>query len=303
MTDPLNPGGNALPDAFVSKLSPNGQQLLYSTVIGGSSSDFPTFLALGPAGGILLAGNTYSLDFPVANAFQPTKADDEELGIDGFVASISPSGAELVYASYLGGSEDDYVNAIAADGAGNLYVGGGTGSMDFAVANALDSTLGGSGDGFLAKVLPDGSLGYATFLGGSSGERLGGIAVDGTDRLITCGFSGSSDFPLTSDAFDTSMSANGKALLAVLDTAGSAISYATFLGGTGGDECLAVAVDSSGNFAMAGSTFSDSPPAAPTARRRRLLSPCSRTPRPRARRFSRSASATRRAPSRSARAP
>ncbi|MBI2566331.1 MAG: SBBP repeat-containing protein [Candidatus Schekmanbacteria bacterium] len=255
VTDPLYPGGTGQPDAFVSKVSPDGGQLLYSTVLGGSNLEFPNVMALGPAGGIFLAGTTLSTDFPVVNAFQPEKASAELL-FSGFVASISAPGSELVYASYLGGSGGDLVYDIAADGAGNLYAGGVTASLDFPVANPLDATLGGTSDGFLVKVLPGGGLGWATYLGGSSSDNFRGIALDGAGRLVACGFSGSPDFPLTDDAFDTSMSAYGKALLAVLDAEGSALSYATFLGGTRGDECLAVAVDAGGNFAMTGDTGS-----------------------------------------------
>ncbi|MBI2566194.1 MAG: hypothetical protein HYV63_04070 [Candidatus Schekmanbacteria bacterium] len=239
--------------AFVSKLSPDGKQLLYSTLLGGSGQDYDTRVAVAADGTILLAGVTDSVDFPVVAAFQPTKNGDE-LADDLFVAAIAPGGASLRYASYLGGNGVETMAGIAADSNGALVVGGWTDAVDFPTVNALDATLGGINDGFLTRIDAGGAIAYSTFLGGSGGERVYGLAVSSADEVHTCGITYSPDFPVTAGAFQGALDADGSSFVAVLDPDGSRVERATFLGGSQLDQCTAIAVTAAGEIAVAGIT-------------------------------------------------
>jgi hypothetical protein len=121
------------------------------------------------------------------------------------VTKIGPAGA-LVYSSYLGGSGPDEVDALVVDGFGNAYVAGRTSSPDFPLASALDGSCGGCPtdyDGFVTKIGPAGVLVYSSFIGGSSGDGVNALAVDGSGNAYVGGYTYSTDFPLAS-AFDGS---------------------------------------------------------------------------------------------------
>ena len=131
---------------------------------------------------------------------------------------------------------DDCGDGIAVDGAGSAYVTGYTYSTDFPTTpGAFDTSYNGGCDAFVAKLNPAGSgLAYATFLGGSGSDYGYGIAVDGAGNAYVTGYTGSTDFPTTPGAFDTSY--NGgycDAFVVKLNPAGSGLVYATFLGGSG----------------------------------------------------------------------
>ena len=109
------------------------------------------------------------------------------------------------------------------------------------------------------------ALEYATFLGGSGDDRGHGIAVDGRGVASVTGFAGSSDFPATCGAFDTSLGGSGDAFVVMLDMAGSALKYATFLGGSTFDEGEGIAVDGRGVAYVTGNTRSSDSPITPGA--------------------------------------
>jgi hypothetical protein len=135
-------------DAFVAGLSANGKALRFSTYLGGNAQDQGLAIALDKAGGIHVAGSTDSRQFPVVNAFQG------EFGgaIDGFAALYSPDGRAVSYITYLGGEENERVNGLAVDPSGQVTLTGRTESADFPVANALQPTLSGDIDAFVAKL-------------------------------------------------------------------------------------------------------------------------------------------------------
>src|SRR5262245_43639637 len=152
-----------------------------STFLGGSGEDEIDGIALDPSGNVYVVGSTTSINLPVtAQAFQKT--------ISGavnhvFIAKLNPSGTQILYLTYLGGSKADHANGIAVDAAGNAYVVGTTESRDFPVTpGALQTTFHGGdffGDGFVTKLDPAGSsLVYSTYLGGSSDDEATAIAVD-----------------------------------------------------------------------------------------------------------------------------
>jgi hypothetical protein len=190
-TSNLEPGIYEVSSPFSSippLLGPSAQMtgasdLLYSTFLGGESADYGYAIAVDEAGNVYVTGETYSFDFPTTpGAFDA----DLDGGEDAFVVKLNTSGADLDYATFLGGSGGDVGYAIAVDGAGSAYVTGGTGSSDFpTTSGAYDTSYNGGdrGDTFVVKLNPAGGgqsdLLYATFLGGNELDWGYGITVDG----------------------------------------------------------------------------------------------------------------------------
>ncbi len=199
----FDPTYNGSSDAFVVKLNPSGSGLLYATFLGGSDGDYGEAIAVDGSGAAYVTGHTFSSNFPTTpGAFDTTHNGGEE---DAFVVRLSPSGSGLTYATFLGGSDWDYGEAIAVDGSGAAYVTGYTESSDFPTTpGAFDRTHNGYADAFVVMLNASGSsLTYATFLGGSSKDWSHAIAVDGSGAAYVTGYTESSDFPTTSGAFDT----------------------------------------------------------------------------------------------------
>src|SRR5213594_1444650 len=153
---PLQSTNHSLGDnAFISKFTPDGSALVYSTYLGGSDSDSESGIAVDSSVNAYVAGYTYSTDFPTTNAFQGTNHGSP----DAFVAKLNPAGSALVYSTYLGGSGQDEGTGIAVDSSSNAYVTGVTGSTDFPTANPLQPTNHSHGgipsftnDAFVAKI-------------------------------------------------------------------------------------------------------------------------------------------------------
>jgi Beta-propeller repeat len=202
---------------FVSKLSPDGSQLLYSTYLGGSGSAVINALALDAAGNAYVTGETDSTDFPTTPGVIQEKAGRRHC-IDGctdaFVTKIAPSGSALVYSTYLYGELDDAANAIAVDGAGNAYVVGQTVSLLFPILDAFQSSKRDLDDAFVVKLNPDATrLVYSSYLGGSrSGHSPGNgsdtgtaIVLDAAGDAYVAGYTQSFDLPTTPDAFQRNL--------------------------------------------------------------------------------------------------
>ncbi len=188
-----NAGGG---DIFVSKLNPNGTELLYSTYLGGSTDDAQGFsgnpLALDAAGNVYLTGLTSSRNFPLANPLQATFGGGT---LDAFVTKLSANGSALVYSTYLGGSgnenltTDNFVTGdIAVDAAGQAYLTGTTTSANFPTTHAVQATFGGGFDAFAVKLNANGTaFVYSTYFGGGNTDNGLGIAVDATGNAYLTG--------------------------------------------------------------------------------------------------------------------
>jgi hypothetical protein len=196
--DPTYNGGG---DAFVVKLLPDGSGLAYSTFLGGSATEGAGGIAVDGAGDAYVTGGTNSPDFPVTpGAFQTKLAGD----FDGYVAKLSPAGDGLVYSTYLGGTNLDSPYGIAVDASGSAFVAGSTASWNFPITPDAFQKTNKAGDGFLTQFKPDGSgLIYSTFLGGSAGDGIQGMAVDVSGNVFVTGITMSADFPTTPGAFQT----------------------------------------------------------------------------------------------------
>ena len=218
------------------------------------------------AGSAYVTGGTTSLDFPTtAGAVQTTNAGF----VDAFVTKLDATGSGLVYSSYLGGSGSDldFGGGIAVDGAGSAYVTGRTDSSDFpTTAGAAQPTHAGSDDAFVTKLDATGSgLVYSSYLGGSGVEFGNGISVDAAGSAYVTGQTGSTDFPTTAGAAQTTFAGLFDAFVTKLDATGSGLVYSTYLGGAGSDPGLSIAVDDMGNAYVTGITTSTDFPATPGA--------------------------------------
>lgn len=195
-------------DAFVSKLTPDGCDLVYSTYLGGGNDDRAQAIAVDAAGNAHVAGFTASRNFPTVNAVQATHAGGPW---DGFVARLNARGTALHYSTYLGGTADDRAQGIALDASGNAYVAGLTISTNFPTSAALQPASGGGWDGFVAKLAD--SAGHAPVL-----QRIGDQAVNRGEQLAFTATAIDSDGPL--DTGPTIAYAIGRARAAIGGTAG-----------------------------------------------------------------------------------
>jgi hypothetical protein len=246
-------------DGFVTKISPTGDQLSYSTYVGGDDNDSGIAIAVDANGNAYITGGTKSNDFPVTQtAFQEANNG----GTNAFITGLNATGTDVLYSTFLGGSFTDRGNAIAVDASGFVYVAGHTNSDDFPTMNALQPNFGGGLDnGFVAKLNPQASgpdsLIYSTFLGGSGSDKALGIGVDSQGNVYVAGeTSSAADFPVVNALQPNYGGGASNGFVAKINSAGTAFLFATFFGGSGGDQACGLALDTNGNIYITGSTSS-----------------------------------------------
>ncbi|HEX7334391.1 MAG TPA: SBBP repeat-containing protein [Pyrinomonadaceae bacterium] len=245
-------------DAFVTKLNPSGSGLLFSTLLGGSADDLGNGIAVDGTGNIYVVGETFSTNFPTANAFQSDSGPIQNCG-NAFVTRLDPAAPSYVFSTYLGGNQCDTANSVAVDTSGNVYVTGRTGSPNFPTANAFQGTIGSDFDSFVTKLTTSGALSYSTFLGGNGNETGFGIAVDVSGNAYVTGSTSSTNFPSLSPIQACNggfFGFPGDVFVTKLNTLGSALVYSTCLGGSNDDSGRGIAVDSTGNAYVTGITSS-----------------------------------------------
>jgi Beta-propeller repeat len=240
----------------------------YSTFLGDTDSDAGLDIAV-REGNAYVTGFTASTDYPTtASAY-----DSSFNGgfTDAFVTKLNASGSELIYSTFLGGTDQDDGRGIAVDGSGSAYVTGSAQSANFpTTASAFNTSFNGATDTFVTKLNASGSaLVYSTFLGGTNFDDGSDIAVR-EGRAYVTGQTQSADYPTTSGAYDTSFNGGfNDAFVSKLNASGSALDYSTFLGGTGGmrkrDEGRGIAVDRGGSAYVTGLTQSADYPTTPGA--------------------------------------
>lgn len=243
-------------DVFVAKFSSTGSTLLFSTFLGGSTDDWGLALALDASGDHVITGYTWSSNFPTT----PGAYDQTWNGgnTDAFVAKLSSTGSELLWSTYLGASGTDDGYALALDGSCNPVVTGRTSSDEFPVTpGAYDTDLQDGYEVFVSKLSSTGAnLLWSTFLGGSSGEAGNAVVLDAAGNPVVTGYTGSTNFPTTPDAYDTSYNVSNDVFLVRLSSDGSELLYSTFLGGNAIEEGHALVLDGSGKAVVAGRTQS-----------------------------------------------
>jgi len=255
--------------AFVAKFNPAGTVLLYSTFLGGSTTETGALpgnvamrIAVDRTGNAYVVGSTTSVSFPVTpGCAQPINRGGEDL----FVTKLNPTGSALIYSTYLGGNQNENGQAgylgIAVDAAGSAYVTGGTASRNFPVTNgALQPAYGGGAtDAFVSKLDVLGStLVYSTYLGSPAVEAGTAIAVDSAGNAYIAGMAESGGVPPRAGALQATFGGGlNDVFVSKLNAVGNGLLYSTYLGGSGGDAAFSIAVDSVGNAYVAGVT--DSP--------------------------------------------
>jgi len=263
---------SAAHDAFVTKLSPDGSSVVYSTYLGGSDRDLGSAIAVDSSGNAYILGATDSSNFPITpGAYQTTLRFGSATGVDGyldaFVTKLNATGSGLVYSTYLGGNGKEAVEnmgrvgGIAVDTSGSAYVGWTTESTDFPTTSGAYRRVFGGGitDAFITKLSPaGGTLAYSTYLGGSDFDQCHSIAVNSSGEAYVTGRTDSTDFPLM-NAFQPAHGGCDDAFVAKLNSSGSALVYSTFLGGSSGDASFSIAVDSAGNAYVTGEAGADFP--------------------------------------------
>jgi len=165
---------------------------------------------------------------------------------------------DLVYSTYLGGTDTEYPSAIVYDGSSNVYIGGYTDSNDFNVtAKAYQTFLRGWADSFLLKFdLAGRDIVYSTYYGGSSDTYISDLVIDGSGNVYACGFTSSGDLPLTAGANDTELSGWSDGFAMSLNAAGNGLRFATYIGGSEDDEALGIYRDAAGDLHVVGDTWS-----------------------------------------------
>ncbi len=256
LLNPLDSTLGGTSDITITKLSPDGHTVLFSTYFGGSSEEDYPDLTVAPDGCIYVVGHTASADFPTSNAYDSTFA-----GVyDVFVLKLNRDGT-VAYSTLLGSAGQDQYARICIDSEGFAYVGATTTSIDLPVVNAFDSTHNGSFDMYLVKLAVDGrSLLYATYVGGSANDVLTALAVDAAGCLYFSGQGSSGNFPTTPLAFNRVYGGNMDGYAAKLSADGASLVYSTFIGGSAYDGGHGIALDRDGFAYVGGGTGSSNFP-------------------------------------------
>lgn len=240
-------------DAFLVKFNNNGSRQ-WATYYGGSGDDYGVELTTDSKANIIMCGFTSSTNFPVnSGAFQTSYAGGSN---DAFAVKLNSSGIRQ-WATYYGGSGDDRFYAVTSDTSDNYYLNGFTSSTNFPVSSsAYQSTKAGANDLGLVKFNNSGSRQWATYYGGSGDDLLFAAKFSNDNNLYLTGLTKSSNFPVSSGAFQTSNAGGtNDGFLLKFSSSGSRI-WATYFGGSGQDDGYRMAIDNSGMINIAGYTLS-----------------------------------------------
>lgn len=205
---PSNLGYGGPADVFITRLSPLGTTLYYSSFVGGSDREQGAGIAIDPYGGAVVSGHTWSSNFPTtAGAFDRTLNGES----DAFLLHLSSSGSTLARATLVGGEGEDEGRHVALSSEGSYFLAGKTQSLNFPRStDAHDAQLSGDVDIFLSRF--DGTMAnleYSTYLGGSARDNDGALVVSTGNVAAVVGNTTSTDFPTTPDALDGTCGSNG----------------------------------------------------------------------------------------------
>jgi len=257
-------------DAFVAKFDNSASNVIYLSYLGGAVDDVALGLAVDAQGNAYVTGYTDSPDFPRTNALFGSISGTPYPIVniyptDAFVAKLGPLGTNLVYSTFLGGNGVDSGVGIATDPAGNAYVAGYTQSTNFPTVNAQGSFTNYSGgyqindDAFVTKLGPAGTnLVYSMFLGGTNLDRANDVAADAAGFAYVTGYTLSTNFPVTANAFQPWLAGAADAFVTVVAPGGGNPTTSTYLGGVGTNEAYRLTLDADSNIYVTGMTLGDS---------------------------------------------
>jgi hypothetical protein len=250
----LNYAGNG--DAFVTKFNTSGSGLIYSTYIGGSNGEDGVALAVNDSGQVFVVGASTSSNFSTTTgAFQTTLGGASDV----FVTKLNSLGSALLYSTFIGGSSNDFGNEIAIDTGGNAYITGYTQSNNFDITTGAFQTSNGSlQDVFVTKLNSTGTgLIYSTYIGGN-GDDLGyAISLNSNGEAWVTGFTTSSNYDVTTGAFQTTLGGGTDAFVTRLNSTGTTLVYSTYLGGGSDERGYGIVVDANNHAFITGYTNSN----------------------------------------------
>ena len=262
-------------DAFVTELNSTGSGLVYSTYIGGKTTNVADAIALDSSGNAYITGYTKSSNYPVTpGVFQGVCASCKSGFVDSFVTKLNSSGTALVYSSFLGGNNADVGYAIAVDSSENAYVTGYTYSTNFpTTTGAFQKTLGGPTGVFVTKINSTASaMVYSTYLNGSATGTSAcaacgsSIGVDAEGNAYVAGLTWETNFPTTPGAYQVTYGGGfHDGFVTKFNSTGTGLIYSTYIGGSGDDGATSIVLDSSGTAYVKGNTFSSNFPTTPGA--------------------------------------
>lgn len=249
-------------DAFVAKFNSSGNELTYSTFIGGSETDSGNSIKIDENGNTFITGVATSPDFPnTLGVFQSGKSGSK----DAFVTKLNSTGSKLEFSTFIGGSLDEFGNSIAIDSDGNSYITGYTYSPDYPITLGCYQTVQNGGeykfDAFISKINSDGSkLIYSSFIGGNNDDVGNSIAIDNEKNVFVAGNTKSANFPTTPFAFQINYNGETDGFVLKFDTQLNNLLYSSYLGKSKSEHAECVVVDNYGNAFITGTTYSDNFP-------------------------------------------
>ncbi|MGE5362806.1 MAG: SBBP repeat-containing protein [Bacteroidota bacterium] len=252
-----SPAGGATGDAFVLKLNASGTKIIFSTFWGGSGGEISEAAVFDGNGDIIVAGGTFSQDFPVKNAFQD-KSSGGMFPHDAFISKFSKDGQTCYFSTYLGGActMGNHAADAATDVFGNIYVTGYTCSSSFPVLNPLQSSFAGVSDVFLSKFNSSGNMIFSTYLGGSQDDKAYSLTTDDFSNIYITGYTTSADYPMKNPVRNKAGVFDSDIFITKIKSSGQQLIFSTYLGGTDTDQGKSIAVDNSGNVFVTGYSIS-----------------------------------------------
>lgn len=237
-------------DAFVTKLAPTGESLVYSTYLGGNDIDMGYGIEVDKEGQAYIGGVTTSRDFPMVYAQQGYMGTD-----DVFVTKLNPAGSDFRFSTYIGGYMEERAMSLTIDIEGHVYITGGARSSDYPLVNPIQ-TFQYDRDAIVTKLAPTRCiLEFSTYLGGNAFDLGNDIAVDSRGNMYIAGYTGSTNFP-TVNPMQTDLE-YFDGFFTKINGSSNAIEYSTYLAGNNSDYGLAIALDRSDNIYIVGATYSD----------------------------------------------
>lgn len=251
-------------DIFVFKLNSKATELIYSTFVGTDYGDIGDKLAIDSNGNSFITCHTGAMYFPTTqNAYARTGSE----GINNVVFKLNSDGSNLLFSTYVSGTDEDYSRDICIDTNGNVFVSGKTLSTDFPVTeNAYNSPRKGGFDIFVFKLNATGSeLLFSAIIGGTNEDIVNGMRIDSKGNTYLAGQTTSKLFPTTNNCYDSSYNGEGDAFVLKLNPSGSDLIFSTYIGGTEYDSAYGITIDKIGNSFITGETLSNNFPSTPDA--------------------------------------